>query len=107
MCHNMMVNVKMQRNIIIYYFFINMFKFIENIPSNKMDIIYPATDKHILKFTSQPMYLVQETEEMYQTITLPYILDNCFSLKVCFLQNYYIYEKKKNYFFMFSGYTIA
>lgn len=47
-----------------------------------MDVIYPATDKHILKYTNQPMYLVLETEEMYQTITLPYILDNSFSLQV-------------------------
>lgn len=49
-----------------------------------MDLIYPATDKHILKFISQPMYLVQETEEMYQTITLPHVLDNSLSLQVCF-----------------------
>lgn len=49
-----------------------------------MDIIYPATSKHILKFTSQPMYVVQETEEIYQTITLPHILDNSLSLQVCF-----------------------
>lgn len=47
-----------------------------------MDVIFPATDKHILKFTSQPIYLVQETEEMYQNITLPYILSNSFSLQV-------------------------
>lgn len=50
-----------------------------------MDIIYPATDKHILKFTSQPLYFVQETEEMYQTITLPHILDSSLSLQVSFL----------------------
>jgi len=49
-----------------------------------MDIVYPATDKHILKYMSQPMYFVQETEEMYQTITLPHILDNSLSLKVSF-----------------------
>jgi len=53
-----------------------------------MDIIYPATDKHILKYLSQPMYFVHETEEMYQTITLPHILDNSFSLQVSFLSNY-------------------
>lgn len=50
-----------------------------------MDIIYPATSKHILKFTSQPIYVVQETEEIYQTITLPHILDNSLSLQVCFV----------------------
>lgn len=60
----------------------NYFVLIEKMFSNKMDVIYPATDKHILKYTNQPMYLVLETEEMYQTITLPYILDNSFSLQV-------------------------
>lgn len=58
-----------------------------NIPSNKMDIIYPATEKHILKYMSQPVHLIQETEEMYQTITLPHILDNSLSLQVCFVLN--------------------
>jgi len=48
-----------------------------------MDIIYPATDKHVLKFTSQPLYLIEETEDIYQSITLPYILDNSLSLQVC------------------------
>lgn len=48
-----------------------------------MDVIYPANDKHILKFTTEPIYLVQETEEMYETITLPHILDHSFSLQVC------------------------
>lgn len=57
--------------------------FIENIAANKMDIIYPATDKHILKFTSQPLYLIQETEDIYQTVTLPYVLENSLSLQVC------------------------
>lgn len=47
-----------------------------------MDIIYPATNKHIIKFTRQPLYLVEETKEIYQTITLPHILDNSFSLQV-------------------------
>lgn len=65
----------------------------ENISSNKMDIIYPATDKHILKFTSQPLYFVQETEEMYQTITLPHILDSSLSLQ--WLYNCLEYKSEK------------
>lgn len=55
---------------------------LENIAFNKMDLIYPASEKHILKFSSQPMYLVQETDEIYQTITLPHILSNSLSLQV-------------------------
>lgn len=50
-----------------------------------MDVIYPATEKHILKFISQPLYLVQETDEIYQTITLPHVLDGSLSLQVCYI----------------------
>lgn len=65
-----------------------------------MDIIYPATDKHILKFTSQPLYFVQETEEMYQTITLPHILDSSLSLQVSFLP-LNLFEKIINFILSF------
>jgi len=65
----------------------------ENVPANKMDIIYPATDKHILKFTSQPLYLVQETEEIYKTVTLPYILENSLSLQ--WVYNCLEYKREK------------
>lgn len=85
-----------------------------------MDVIYPANDKHILKFTTQPMYLVQETEEMYQTITLPHILDHSFSLQVCcvflkiipygkyeicWIKTVLIYIDDSIGFYLFSGYT--
>jgi len=73
-----------------------------------MDIIYPATDKHILKYTSQPMYFVHETEEMYQTVTLHHILDNGLSLQVSVL-SLNLLENIINFIltFKFSGYTIA
>lgn len=75
-----------KQNCFYMFLFISFFFFFsENIVLNKMDVIYPANDKHILKFTSQPVYLVQETEEMYQTITLPHIMDHSFSLQVCSL----------------------
>jgi len=65
-----------------------------------MDIIYPATDKHILKFSSQPLYFVQETEEMYQTITLPHILGSSLSLQVSFLP-FNLLEKMINFILSF------
>ncbi|VVC32478.1 HIT-like domain,Scavenger mRNA decapping enzyme, N-terminal,Scavenger mRNA decapping enzyme DcpS/DCS2 [Cinara cedri] len=77
------VNTKLTKNIEndVYKSFSCVPPYNDKISSNKIDIIYPATAKHILKFTSQPIYLVQETEEIYQTITLPHILENSFSLQ--------------------------
>ncbi|XP_050423659.1 m7GpppX diphosphatase [Adelges cooleyi] len=67
----------------------------ENISSNKMDLIHPATQKHILKFSSQPLYIVQETKEMYQEITLPFILDNSLSLQWVYNCLEYTSEKER------------
>lgn len=79
-----MVNVKIV-NRYIFDIETNYLFLIDLNPSIKLDLIYPATDKHILKFMSQPLYLVQETEEIYQTITLPHILESSLSLQVCFI----------------------
>ncbi|BDA50605.1 m7GpppX diphosphatase [Coccomyxa sp. Obi] len=38
-----------------------------------IDIIHPATEKHISKFTAQQYLLVKETPGTYETVTLPYI----------------------------------
>ncbi|XP_050549200.1 m7GpppX diphosphatase [Daktulosphaira vitifoliae] len=67
----------------------------ENVFSNKMDLIYPATQKHILKFSTQPLYLVQETSEIYQDITLPYILGNSLSLQWVYNCLEYTSEKER------------
>ncbi|XP_025414554.1 m7GpppX diphosphatase [Sipha flava] len=69
--------------------------FNENIAFNKMDLIYPASEKHILKFSSQPIYLVQETEDIYQNITLPHILSNSLSLQWVYNCLEYKSEKEK------------
>jgi m7GpppX diphosphatase len=42
--------------------------------------IYPATQKHIEKYSSQEFFLVEETQEIYEQITLPYIRSEQFSL---------------------------
>ncbi|KAK9917556.1 hypothetical protein WJX75_005727 [Coccomyxa subellipsoidea] len=38
-----------------------------------IDIIHPATEKHISKLTAQQYFSVTETPSSYQTVTLPYI----------------------------------
>lgn len=48
----------------------------------KTTIIYPATEKHIEKFTPKPCCIVDETYELYKTATLPSIKSSNFSLKV-------------------------
>lgn len=46
----------------------------------KTTIIYPATEQHINKFEEKPIYLIEETKELYETITLPHINQEQFDL---------------------------
>lgn len=46
----------------------------------KVSIIYPATEKHILKFTPQNLHLIVETPEIYQKVTKPYLEKEQFTL---------------------------
>lgn len=50
----------------------------------KTTIIYPATEKHIVKFEAQARYLVEETAEDYQTVTLPHLEKEQLSLEWVF-----------------------
>ena len=45
----------------------------------KANIICPATQKHIDKWTSSPSYMVEETPALYNTIVLPFIESDQFS----------------------------
>lgn len=45
-------------------------------------MICPATEKHVKKYLRQEMFLIEETEEDYQSITLPYITSQSFSVQV-------------------------
>ena len=45
-------------------------------------IIHPASQKHLDKFSRKELYIVNETYETYQNITLPHIEANKFSLEV-------------------------
>ncbi|XP_030077395.1 m7GpppX diphosphatase [Microcaecilia unicolor] len=56
----------------------------------KTTIVYPATEKHIQKYQSQDVYLVQETGEDYRNITLPFLQTQSFSIQWV----YNILEKK-------------
>lgn len=42
-------------------------------PSNKLNLIYPATAKHIKKYQSQKLHIVKETPQLYADIVEPYI----------------------------------
>lgn len=43
------------------------------LPDVKVYLIHPATELHIKKYTDQPRVMVQETPDLYSTVTLPYI----------------------------------
>ncbi|XP_076135907.1 m7GpppX diphosphatase [Alosa pseudoharengus] len=56
----------------------------------KTTVICPATQKHVKKYQVQETFLVEETEEDYRSITLPYIQSQSFSVQWV----YNILEKK-------------
>ena len=45
-------------------------------------MIYPATAKHIEKYTKQDMRLISESADDYRNITLPFLQTSQFSTKV-------------------------
>ncbi|RVE49925.1 hypothetical protein evm_005393 [Chilo suppressalis] len=47
----------------------------------KTTIIYPATEKHIAKYSAQTVHLIAETPELYQKLTLPFIQKEQFHLQ--------------------------
>ena len=53
-------------------------------PSNNAictQIIKPATEKHILKYTEQKAFILEETSEKYSTVTKPYLEKQKFSIQ--------------------------
>ena len=46
-----------------------------------MTAIYPATEKHFKKYEFQPVHMINETAELYETITKPALLEEQFSLQ--------------------------
>ncbi|XP_017082261.1 m7GpppX diphosphatase [Drosophila eugracilis] len=47
----------------------------------KSTVIYPATEKHIEKYSVCQKYLIRETPDLYEKITLPYLTSSQFSLE--------------------------
>ncbi|XP_030595475.1 m7GpppX diphosphatase [Archocentrus centrarchus] len=56
----------------------------------KTTVVCPATEKHVKKYQRKESFLVEETEEDYKNITLPYIQKQSFSVQWV----YNILEKK-------------
>lgn len=52
----------------------------------KTTVVCPATEKHVNKYQRQESFLVEETWEDYQSITLPYIQEQSFSVQVSVLK---------------------
>ncbi|XP_053620792.1 m7GpppX diphosphatase [Plodia interpunctella] len=52
-----------------------------SVNSVKTTIIYPATEKHIVKFSQQEVHIVLETPELYNKLTLPHIEKEHFNLQ--------------------------
>ena len=48
----------------------------------KMTLIFPATQRHIDKYSKKCLHLIHETPEDYQAVTLPFIRERCENLKV-------------------------
>lgn len=47
----------------------------------KATVVYPATDKHVEKYSINQKYLIRECPELYKEVTLPYIQSSQFSLE--------------------------
>ncbi|KAJ9579719.1 hypothetical protein L9F63_004645 [Diploptera punctata] len=50
----------------------------------KATVIHPATEKHIIKYLSQEIHLIEETAELYKSITLPFLENETFSIQWVF-----------------------
>lgn len=69
----------------------------------KATIIYPASEKHIAKYSQQSIYLINETLEIYNKLTLPFLKNEQFSLQVNGMSCYCFIV---NFFLLHSGFTI-
>ncbi|KAF5287297.1 hypothetical protein FQR65_LT02170 [Abscondita terminalis] len=49
--------------------------------SLKATVIHPATEKHLQKYSVQNLYLVEETQTLYEDVTLPHIMKEQFDLQ--------------------------
>lgn len=59
----------------------------------KVTIIYPAAEKHIVKYSVQNRYLIEETADLYKSVTLPHLEQGQLSLE--WLYNVLEHRKEK------------
>lgn len=50
--------------------------------ASKATVIHPASDKHIGKYETKLIYIVEETPDLYQSVTYPYLKDEQLNLQV-------------------------
>lgn len=50
----------------------------------KASVVCPATEAHVQKYQRKEIIMVEETEDDYKNITLPYITKKGLSVKVSF-----------------------
>lgn len=60
----------------------------------KATVIYPATEKHINKYIEQDLFIIKETSEDYAKITLPFLMNEQFS--VDWVYNVLEHKKEKD-----------
>lgn len=60
-------------NDIYYWSMATMDQSLESDPAMKVNLIYPATEKHINKYAQSPFHFIKETPEVYEKIVKPYI----------------------------------
>ena len=80
------VEMELQFNNDIYSQFLC--KFPEEINFVKNTLIYPATEKHLNKYSAQRTFLVTETPDIYQKVTLPFIEEQAGHLQVKYAKVY-------------------
>lgn len=56
----------------------------------KATVIYPASEHHIKKFERTRLHILEETEEIYNNITLPHILKHQLSLEVSDTSSFFL-----------------
>lgn len=65
--------VKLIESTDIYTWLFGWMKPSEDRPDVKINVIYPATEVHIRKYSNQQVIMVRETPELFKTIVKPYI----------------------------------
>lgn len=62
-----------QNNDVYYWSAASLVQLLPNLPGAKLNLIYPATETHIRKYSPQVLHFVQETPDMYNKYVVPYI----------------------------------